>query len=54
MPLASIPEAIDEIKQGRMVLVVDDEDRENEATWSWRPSTSPRRRSTSWLARRAG
>jgi 3,4-dihydroxy 2-butanone 4-phosphate synthase / GTP cyclohydrolase II len=30
MPLVSIPEAIHEIKQGRMVLVVDDEDRENE------------------------
>lgn len=30
MPFASIPEAIDEIRQGRMVVVVDDEDRENE------------------------
>ena len=27
---ASIPEAIDEIRQGRMVIVVDDADRENE------------------------
>ncbi|HEY3130031.1 MAG TPA: bifunctional 3,4-dihydroxy-2-butanone-4-phosphate synthase/GTP cyclohydrolase II [Acidobacteriota bacterium] len=28
--LATIPEAIDEIREGRMVIVVDDEDRENE------------------------
>jgi 3,4-dihydroxy 2-butanone 4-phosphate synthase / GTP cyclohydrolase II len=30
MPFASIPEAIEEIRAGRMVIVVDDEDRENE------------------------
>jgi 3,4-dihydroxy 2-butanone 4-phosphate synthase/GTP cyclohydrolase II len=30
MPFATIPEAIDEIRAGRMVVVVDDEDRENE------------------------
>jgi 3,4-dihydroxy 2-butanone 4-phosphate synthase/GTP cyclohydrolase II len=30
MPFASIPDAIDDIRQGRMVVVVDDEDRENE------------------------
>jgi 3,4-dihydroxy 2-butanone 4-phosphate synthase/GTP cyclohydrolase II len=30
MPFASIPEAIDEIRAGRMLVVVDDEDRENE------------------------
>jgi 3,4-dihydroxy 2-butanone 4-phosphate synthase/GTP cyclohydrolase II len=30
MPFASIPEAIDDIRAGRMVVVVDDEDRENE------------------------
>ncbi len=29
-PFASIPEAIEEIRQGRMVILVDDEDRENE------------------------
>src|SRR2546427_13265185 len=27
---ATVPEAIDDIKRGRMVIVVDDEDRENE------------------------
>lgn len=30
MPLVSIPEAIEEIRAGRMLVVVDDEDRENE------------------------
>ncbi|HEX9016107.1 MAG TPA: bifunctional 3,4-dihydroxy-2-butanone-4-phosphate synthase/GTP cyclohydrolase II [Chloroflexota bacterium] len=30
MPLATIPEAIEDIRQGRFVIVVDDEDRENE------------------------
>lgn len=30
MPLAKIEDAIEEIRQGRMVVVVDDEDRENE------------------------
>jgi 3,4-dihydroxy 2-butanone 4-phosphate synthase/GTP cyclohydrolase II len=30
MPFASIPEAIDDIRAGRMIVVVDDEDRENE------------------------
>ena len=29
-PLATIPEALEDIRQGRMVIVVDDEDRENE------------------------
>lgn len=30
MPFATIPEAIEDIRQGRMIIVVDDEDRENE------------------------
>ncbi len=30
MPFASLPEAIEEIRAGRMLVVVDDEDRENE------------------------
>ena len=30
MPLATIPEAIDDYRQGRFVIIVDDEDRENE------------------------
>src|ERR1700681_1265507 len=30
MPFATIPEAIEELRAGRMLVVVDDEDRENE------------------------
>src|SRR5687767_9397586 len=30
MPLASIDEAVEEIRNGRMIIIVDDEDRENE------------------------
>jgi 3,4-dihydroxy 2-butanone 4-phosphate synthase/GTP cyclohydrolase II len=30
MPFSSIPDAIEDIRQGRMVVVIDDEDRENE------------------------
>jgi 3,4-dihydroxy 2-butanone 4-phosphate synthase / GTP cyclohydrolase II len=30
MPFASIPEALEEVRQGRLLVVVDDEDRENE------------------------
>ena len=30
MSLASIPELIDDIRDGRMVVLMDDEDRENE------------------------
>src|ERR1700694_3891119 len=30
MPFVSVPEAIDEIRSGHIVIVVDDEDRENE------------------------
>ena len=30
MPFATVPEAIEEIRAGRMLVVVDDEDRENE------------------------
>ncbi|MEO8323667.1 MAG: 3,4-dihydroxy-2-butanone-4-phosphate synthase, partial [Actinomycetota bacterium] len=30
MPLARVEDAIEELKQGHMVVVVDDEDRENE------------------------
>jgi 3,4-dihydroxy 2-butanone 4-phosphate synthase/GTP cyclohydrolase II len=30
MPFASIPDAVDDVRAGRMVVVVDDEDRENE------------------------
>ena len=34
MPLATIPEAVEDFKQGRFVIVVDDEDRENEGDFT--------------------
>ena len=30
MPLATIEEAVEDIRDGRMIIIVDDEDRENE------------------------
>ena len=30
IPLASVEEALDELRRGRMIVLVDDEDRENE------------------------
>ena len=30
MPLARVAEALEDIRQGKMVILVDDEDRENE------------------------
>ena len=30
MPIATIPEALEDIRAGKMVILVDDEDRENE------------------------
>ncbi|MCS7223144.1 MAG: GTP cyclohydrolase II [Armatimonadetes bacterium] len=30
MPLSSVPEVLEELRQGRLIIVVDDEDRENE------------------------
>ena len=30
MPLSTIEEAVEDIKNGKMVIIVDDEDRENE------------------------
>jgi len=44
MGLATIPEAIEEIRAGRFVIIVDDEARENEGDLA----ISPRRRSILW------
>ena len=30
LPFATLQEAIEEVRQGRMIIIVDDEDRENE------------------------
>ena len=36
MPFASNEDAAADIREGRMIIIVDDEDRENEAIWSVR------------------
>jgi 3,4-dihydroxy 2-butanone 4-phosphate synthase/GTP cyclohydrolase II len=46
--IASTAEIVAEIKAGRMVILVDEEDRENEGDLVMAPSTSPPKRSTSW------
>ena len=30
MPLSTIPEILEDLRQGKMVIIMDDEDRENE------------------------
>jgi len=42
MGFVSIPEAIDTVRAGGMVIVVDDEDRENEGDLTSRPNALPR------------
>ena len=51
---ATVEEAIAEIKAGRMVVVVDSPDRENEGDLMIAADTSRPRRSTSWPRTRAG
>ena len=49
--LQSIDDAIRELRAGRMIVVVDDEDRENEGDLTMAARTASRlRRSTSWRA----
>ena len=50
MSLASTLEIIAELKAGRMVILVDEEDRENEGDLVLPPNSSRPRRSTSWRA----
>jgi 3,4-dihydroxy 2-butanone 4-phosphate synthase/GTP cyclohydrolase II len=50
MPFATIPDAIEDIRQGRMVVVVDDEDRENEGDLTIAAEKATPRSSTSWPA----
>ena len=47
MPFHTIEEAIDDIRQGKMVILVDDEDRENEGDLTMAAKRSPQRRSIS-------
>jgi len=43
MPIASIEEAIEDIRQGKMVILVDDEDRENEGDLTMAARRLPRK-----------
>jgi 3,4-dihydroxy 2-butanone 4-phosphate synthase/GTP cyclohydrolase II len=45
-PSDTIEEALADIAAGKLVIVTDDENRENEATSSWPASRRPPRRST--------
>ena len=53
-PPPSFEQALDELRAGRMVILVDDEDRENEGDLVLPPSSSRPRPSTSWRPTRAG
>ena len=54
-PFAPIEDAIAAIRAGRMIIVVDDEDRENEGDLTMAASQGRRpRRSTSWSSTAAG
>jgi 3,4-dihydroxy 2-butanone 4-phosphate synthase/GTP cyclohydrolase II len=47
MGFASIEEAVERLRRGEIVIVVDDEDRENEGDLTMAAERSPPRRSTS-------
>ena len=54
-PFATVEEAIEEIREGRFVVVVDDEDRENEGDLTIAaPVRDARCPSTSWSRTPAG
>ena len=53
MSFAPIPELLEEIRAGRMVVIVDDEDRENEGDLIMAAELVSRRTSTSWSRMRA-
>ena len=53
-PFATIEEAIEDVRRGRMVVVVDDENRENEGDLTLAAQFAHPRRSTSWPRRGAG
>ena len=45
---STVEEALDSLRKGRIILVTDDEDRENEGDLSVPPSMPPRKMSISW------
>lgn len=48
MALNSIEELVEDIRQGKMVILMDDEDRENEGDIIMQPSAACLNTSTSW------
>jgi hypothetical protein len=50
VPISPVEEIVAEMRAGRMVVLVDEEDRENEGDLVWRPTMSQPRPSTSWPA----
>jgi 3,4-dihydroxy 2-butanone 4-phosphate synthase/GTP cyclohydrolase II len=54
MSFSTVEEAIEEIRAGRMVVVCDDEDRENEGDLTMAAQFATPGRSTSWPRRGAG
>ena len=46
--LRRVQAALDDIRAGKMIILVDDEDRENEGDLCLAADASRRRRSTSW------
>ena len=46
--LNTIPEAIEAVRNGEVIVVVDDEDRENEGDFLVVPDMPPPKSSTSW------
>jgi len=52
-PISPVEEIVAEMAAGRMVILVDEEDRENEGDIVLPPTTSRPRPSTSWPATRA-
>ncbi len=53
-PFHSIEDAIRDIKQGKLIILVDDEDRENEGDLVMAAQHVTPRPSTSWLAMPGG
>ena len=53
MPVATVEEAIADVRAGKMVIICDDEDRENEGDLSMAASLITPKPSTSWRRTRA-
>ena len=54
MPISTIEEALDDIRAGKMVILVDDEDRENEGDLTMAAEKPPPRPLILWLSMEEG